>query len=396
MVLLIHYIATAGGAYYAFTDWTGIGDYNFIGLENFRRIIEDPALVGSLKNTLFLAFGFLISTVVFGMLLALALNRTLKTRYILRVLFFMPVVLSPLAVSYIWKFIFDFKGPLNQAIGWIGMEPRTWLADPDLALWCVLAVMTWQTTGMVMVIFLAGLATVPMEIEEAAALDGAGTWGRFRYITVPSIRPSIGIASTLMLIQGLRVFDQVMALTGGGPGGATETMATQVYKQTFALSNFGFGAALALGLTLIILVASVLQTGRGQGTLVRSRDVPVHQGHGAARAHRLDRRVPDAAAVLLPDHHRAEAERRPTHHRHVGAAEQADAGQLPRGAHRGRRLQHPGGSLPQHGHHVRQHPRDGDHRVAGGVRAGPQHPGMGNCRLLRVSSSPSSCPPSWA
>jgi raffinose/stachyose/melibiose transport system permease protein len=259
MVLLIHYVATAGGAFYAFTNWTGIGDFEFVGLDNFRRIFETPAMVGSLKNTLFLAFGFLILTNVVGMALALALNRTLKSRYVLRALFFMPVVLSPLAVSYIWKFIFDFNGPLNDVLEWLGMEPRIWLADPTLALWAVLVVMAWQTTGMVMVIYLAGLATVPMEIEEAAALDGAGTWRRFRHITVPSIRPSIAIASTLMLIQGLRVFDQVLALTGGGPAGATETLATQVYKQTFALSNFGFGAALALLLTLIMLFFSVLQ-----------------------------------------------------------------------------------------------------------------------------------------
>jgi raffinose/stachyose/melibiose transport system permease protein len=260
MVLAIHYVATAGGAFYAFTDWTGIGDFEFIGLENFQRIFENPALIGSLKNTLFLAFGFLILTNVIGLALALALNRTLKTRYFLRVLFFMPVVLSPLAVSYIWKFIFDFNGPLNDVIGWFGMAPKTWLADPNLSLWAILVVMAWQTTGMCMVIYLAGLATVPPDIEEAAALDGAGTWRRFRHITVPSIRPSIAIASTLMLLQGLRVFDQVMALTGGGPAGATETLATQVYKQTFALSNFGFGAALALLLTLIMLVFSVLQT----------------------------------------------------------------------------------------------------------------------------------------
>jgi raffinose/stachyose/melibiose transport system permease protein len=259
MVLLIHYIATAGGAFYAFTNWTGIGDFEFVGLDNFRRIVEDPSLIGSLKNTLFLAFGFLIVTNVVGMLLALALNRTLKTRYLLRVLFFMPVVLSSLAVSYVWKFIFDFNGPLNDALGWVGIEPKIWLADPSLALWAVLIVMAWQTTGMVMVIYLAGLATVPLEIEEAAALDGAGTWKRFWNITVPSIRPSIAIASTLMLIQGLRVFDQVMALTGGGPNGATETLATAVYKETFALSNFGFGASLALLLTLLMLVFAVLQ-----------------------------------------------------------------------------------------------------------------------------------------
>ena len=259
MVLLIHYVATAGGAFYAFTDWTGIGDFNWIGLDNFARIFEDPTLLGSLKNTLYLAFGFLILTNVLGLLLALAVNRTLKTRYVLRALFFMPVVLSPLAVSYIWKFIFDYNGPLNAFIGWFGAEPKTWLADPTLGFWAILTVMVWQTTGMVMVIYLAGLATVPPEIEEAAALDGAGTWRRFWHITVPSIRPSIAIASTLMLIQGLRVFDQVLALTAGGPNGATETLATAVYKQTFSLGNFGFGAALALILTLIILVFSVLQ-----------------------------------------------------------------------------------------------------------------------------------------
>ncbi|MGY1849294.1 carbohydrate ABC transporter permease [Blastococcus sp. SYSU DS1021] len=259
MVVLIHYAATAGGAFYAFTDWTGVGDFDFIGLDNFRRIFADPSMIGSIQNTLFLAFGFLIATNVVGLLLALALNRTLRTRYLLRVLFFMPVVLSPLAVSYVWKFIFDYNGPLNGVLGWVGMEPRLWLADPTLALWAVLVVMAWQTTGMVMVIYLAGLATVPAEIEEAAALDGASTWRRFRHITLPSIRPSVAIASTLMLIQGLRVFDQVMALTGGGPAGATETLATQVYKETFALSNFGFGAALALLLTLIMLVFAVLQ-----------------------------------------------------------------------------------------------------------------------------------------
>jgi raffinose/stachyose/melibiose transport system permease protein len=268
-VLLVHYVATAMGGFYAFTDWTGIGAYNFIGLDNFRRIIEDPTVLGSVKNTLLLAFGFLVLTNVFGLLLALALNRSLKTRYLLRVLLFMPVVLSPLAVSYVWKFIFDFRGPLNQFLGWAGLEEwqRPWLADPTLAIWCVLIVMAWQTTGLVMVIYLAGLATVPPEIEEAAALDGASTWRRFRYITVPSIQPSIAIASTLMLVQGLRVFDQVMALTGGGPAGKTETLATQVYKETFALSNFGFGAALALVLTLIILIFSVLQQ---QATKARS------------------------------------------------------------------------------------------------------------------------------
>jgi raffinose/stachyose/melibiose transport system permease protein len=110
-----------------------------------------------------------------------------------------------------------------------------------------------------MVIYLAGLATVPQELEEAAALDGAGAFTRFRKITVPMIQPSIAIATTLMLIQGLRVFDQVLALTSGGPAGATQTLATEVYQQTFVFNNFGFGAALALVLSVLILIFTVIQ-----------------------------------------------------------------------------------------------------------------------------------------
>jgi raffinose/stachyose/melibiose transport system permease protein len=261
MVLLIHYIATAGGAFYAFTNWTGIGSFDFVGLDNFKRIFEDPSLVGSLKNTLFLAFGFLILTNVLGLLLALALNRSLKTRYLLRVLLFMPVVLSPLAVSYIWKFIFDFNGPINLTLRAIGLEEfaKPWVADPAWAIWTVLIVIVWQNTGFAMVIYMAGLAAVPFEIEEAAAIDGANLRQRFWHVTLPSIRPAVAIATTLGIVNGLRVFDQIMALTAGGPAGATETLATQVYKQSFSLGNFGYGAALALLLTLIILAFAIVQ-----------------------------------------------------------------------------------------------------------------------------------------
>jgi raffinose/stachyose/melibiose transport system permease protein len=173
----------------------------------------------------------------------------------------MPVVLAPIAVSYIWSFIFAFDGPLNQTLGWAHLDSwqHDWLADPVLARLCVLAVMVWQNVGLVMVIYLAGLAVVPIEIEEAAAIDGAGRWGRFWHITLPTIRPAVAIATTLMLIQGLRVFDQIMALTGGGPSGATQTLATEIYQQTLVFGKFGFGAALALLLSVLIIVFSVVQ-----------------------------------------------------------------------------------------------------------------------------------------
>ena len=261
LVIGVHYAATLTGGFFAFTNWTGLGDWDFIGLDNFVRIFNDPTLLGSVWNTLFLAFGSVILTNIFGLGFALAINRTLKSRYVLRTLLFLPVVLSPLAVAYIWKFIFQFNGPLNGFFSLVGLGDlqKVWLADPTWSIWAILVTVVWQQTGFVMVIYLAGLASVPEEIEEAAALDGAGLWQRFVHVTVPAIRPSIAIATTLGIIQGLRIFDQIFALTAGGPAGATETLATQVYKQAFSLGQFGFGSSLALVLTLIILVFAILQ-----------------------------------------------------------------------------------------------------------------------------------------
>jgi len=261
VVLALIYVPTAMGSFYAFTDWKGIGGWSWVGLDNFKAVLEDEELRGSLKNTVLLAFGFLVLTNLFGLLLALALNRNLKTRYLLRTLVFMPVVLAPIAVSYVWSFIFAFNGPLNEALGAVGLDSwqKDWLADPTWAKVCVLTVMVWQNTGFVMVIYLAGLATVPLDLEEAAALDGAGRFSRFWHVVLPMIKPSVGIATTLMLIQGLRVFDQIMALTGGGPAGATQTLATEIYQQTIVFEKYGFGAALALLLSVMILVLSSVQ-----------------------------------------------------------------------------------------------------------------------------------------
>ncbi|WP_253259739.1 carbohydrate ABC transporter permease [Subtercola boreus] len=268
VVLAIHYVATGVGGFFAFTNWTGIGSFQLVGLANFQKILGDPSKILALGNTLFLAFGSVVIVNIVGLAIALALNRTLKSRYILRVLFFMPVVLSPLAVSYIWKFIFDFNGPINAILKSVGLESwqKSWLGDPTFAIWAVLIVIVWQQTGFAMVIYLAGLAGVPTEVEEAAAIDGTTLWQRFWHVTLPAIRPAVAISTTLGIVNGLRVFDQIMALTNGGPAGATETLATQVYKQAFSLANFGYGAALALILSAIILVFAVIQQRVTRGT----------------------------------------------------------------------------------------------------------------------------------
>ena len=254
-------VPVVAGGLYAFTDWRGLGEANWIGLENFRQIFADPLTRGALWHTLLLGGALVVLTNAIGLALALGLNRTLKSRNLLRAVFFLPVILSPLAVSYVWKYILDPSGPINQLLAQVGLDgwQRAWLGDPQWALLAVLLVLVWQQAGLAMVIYLAGLQSIPDDLVEASAVDGASAWLRFRRITLPLLRPAFIIASTLTLIFGLRVFDQILGLTGGGPVGATETLATQVWKQSFADGRFGYGAALSIVLTVIIGTLALLQ-----------------------------------------------------------------------------------------------------------------------------------------
>jgi raffinose/stachyose/melibiose transport system permease protein len=262
VVLALRYAATAAGAWYAFTDWDGISPHaRFVGLDNFREILRDPASRGALEHTLELAFAFVVVSNILGLALALALNRTVKTRGLLRALFFAPVVMSSLAVSYIWQFIFSYSGPLNSGLGKVGLDSlkRGWTGDPRWALWTIFVVLVWQFVGLSMVMYLAGLQGIPEELDEASAVDGASARRRFRKITLPLLAPAITVSVTLSTIYGLGVFDQVFALTGGGPVDASETLATQIYKQTFAFGRFGYGTAISLILTVLITVLALAQ-----------------------------------------------------------------------------------------------------------------------------------------
>jgi raffinose/stachyose/melibiose transport system permease protein len=179
----------------------------------------------------------------------------------LRALFFAPVVLSPLAVSFIWQFIFDINGPLNALLGTLGLDSwqRNWVGDPTWALWTIFVVMVWQFVGLTMTLFLAGLQGIPEDLDEAATVDGASAAFRLRRVTLPLLAPAFTISITLLTINGLRVFDQVKGLTGGGPANASETLATQVYAQGFVNGRFGYSAAFGVVLTLLVAVVSLVQ-----------------------------------------------------------------------------------------------------------------------------------------
>lgn len=248
---------------YAFTDWNGLTlGANFLGFDNFVSIFTSEITRNAVLHTLLFAACLLVFANVFGLGLAMLLHRGLRSRNLLRAVFFLPFALSHLATGYVWQYIFSYTGAFNQFLGAIGLESwqRTWLADPDWSIWTIVVVLVWQYTGLAMIIYLAGLESISEELDDAVAVDGASWWLKFRRVTLPLLAPSVTIASTLTLIYGLGAYDQVVALTGGGPVGGTETLATLVVKNTFTFGQFGYGSALALLLATIVAVLSITQT----------------------------------------------------------------------------------------------------------------------------------------
>ncbi|MGD8193258.1 carbohydrate ABC transporter permease [Herbiconiux sp. P18] len=255
-------VPSVKGSVFAFTDWDGVSpDPAFVGFDQFVRIFSDPAGVIAIRNTLLIAVVVMVVQNLLGLLLALALNSRIKTRNILRVLIFAPVVITSIAVGFLWQNLLAPDGGVNQALDALGLGAlqQNWLGDPDIAIWSVMVVIIWQFVGYSMVIFLAGLQGIPPEILEAASIDGAGPIRRFWSVVRPSLAPAITINLMLSLIGGLKLFDQVFVMTKGGPGGATNTISTLIYSNAFALGRFGYGAALAVVLAVFVAIVSGIQ-----------------------------------------------------------------------------------------------------------------------------------------
>lgn len=241
----------------SFTDWDGLSDTkNFVGIQNFIDFFKDARAIGDINNTLLFGLVSPLLLNVFGFLLALLLDREIKGKNFARTLIYLPAIISPLIMGYVWLMILrpdsGFLFNVLQALNLDNLYSN-WLVDPHKAMWAIIIVNLWQFIGYPMIIFLAGLQSIPSEMYEAAKIDGATPLQTVRYITIPQLMPAIQINIITNIINSLSVFEIIVALTNGGPGYYTEPLSLYIYRNAFA-GLTGYSTSVAMILFVIILI----------------------------------------------------------------------------------------------------------------------------------------------
>ncbi|MEV4575000.1 sugar ABC transporter permease [Nonomuraea jabiensis] len=240
-------------AYLSFTRYDGLEPAQWIGAHNFGKLLDDPALLTSIRNTLLWVVGTMVLPVGLGLLVAV-LSYDIKGGVWFRVPFLLPYALSGAGLAMVWSPILSHDGIANQLLG----VDTAFLQEAPVNTLAMLLVWTWQQLGVNMLLFVVGLQSIPKEPIEAARLDGAGGWRLFRYVIWPLMRPLTAVVVGLALVASLKTFDIVWVLTQGGPGRNSETLAVTMYKETFVASDYGYGSAVAVMLTVVTGLASYL------------------------------------------------------------------------------------------------------------------------------------------
>jgi multiple sugar transport system permease protein len=251
---------------WVYTIWMSLHEWKvgsaptFVGLANYLRLPGDARFVESIGHTLVYTALSVVLPLVFGTLAAVVFHQNFPLRGLLRGLFIMPMMATPVAIALVWTMIFNPQlGVLNYLLSLIGLPPQLWVFHPATVIPSLVLVETWQWTPLVMLIVLGGLAAIPTEPYESALIDGANFWQMFRYITLPLILPFIFIAGMIRLIDALKSFDIIFAITQGGPGSASETVNLYLYSVAFVYYDIGYGSAIALVFfVLIVMLAAVM------------------------------------------------------------------------------------------------------------------------------------------
>lgn len=254
-------VAAAG---ISLTEWNLIGAMKFIGLGNYVSLLTDPTTGDVFLHTVYYIAGYLPLVYIGGLALALALNTAFRGRAFLRGIYFLPVVTSWIAVALVWRWLLSpSNGIVNAVLGAFGIDGPGWWTDPQWAMPSIILASAWKDLGFVMVILLAGLQAIPADMYDAAKVDGAGWWRRLWSVTLPLLSPSTFFVIVISLINGFQVFDQVYAMTGGGPNGASEVVVQRIYDLTFRYGAAGEASALSWLLFVVVLAVTLIQI-RGQ------------------------------------------------------------------------------------------------------------------------------------
>jgi ABC-type sugar transport system permease subunit len=246
-------------AYWSVTDYGGLGAPQFAGLSNYLMLFQDPVLLTSFVNTFLWTVGSLLLPVGVGLLVAV-LTFELIGGALYRLPFLLPYALSGAVVGVLWSFVLRGDGALNVMLRAIGLEElaKSWLLSPPWNTLAMILAHTWQATGVSVVLFLVGLQAIPRDPIEAARIDGATGWTLFRYITWPLLRPMTVVVIGISLVNSLKTFDIIWVMTQGGPYRSSETLAVTMYRETFVEFKYGYGATIAVVLSVIVLSLSWL------------------------------------------------------------------------------------------------------------------------------------------
>ena len=250
------------GLYMALLRWDGIEEPRFIGFRNFQKILNDKLTILVLQNNVEYAIGTVVGKIVLSLFLALMLNQALRGRTFYRTSLFMPVVMSFVVIGILWRWLFNTEfGLINSLLEGLGLDflALDWLGDANIALRSLTLVDIWKWYGFHMVIFLAGLQSIPEELYEAARIDGASVWQQFRFVTLPMLQPVMIVNVTISLMGGFNVFDIPYVMTEGGPANSTNVMALHIYLRGFKFYRFGYSAALSYVLLVIVTIVAALQ-----------------------------------------------------------------------------------------------------------------------------------------
>ena len=264
-------VPTLNSLYYSFTDWVGYGgDFDFVGLANFEKIFTDRLFSNAIKNTaVWLALAMTMPTLL-GLALALALQGKRKINTVYKSLFYLPICLSPIIIGIIWVWLYSPKlGIVNIFLRAIGLDhvATAWLANPNTALIAVFVAWAWQQTGLNMVIFLAGLTSVPTPLVEAAKVDGANAWQTLRKVIIPMLRPATVVVLALTAINALKSFEIIWVMTMGGPFNKSDTLAVFMYSESFRKFKMGYGSSAAVilfAMTLVIIALYFRQIAKAE------------------------------------------------------------------------------------------------------------------------------------